>query len=80
MEDRFCESCDCELVEYEYDGKGYCADCLLDELEEDKDVETWETKSYMCCGEFIGDTNSNSSYEIIDELKTYFDIKELEED
>lgn len=79
MEDKFCIKCDSGLAEYKFNNKEYCVDCLLEELEKDEKVEIWETKSYMCCDEFVGDTNANSSYEIIDELKTYFEIEELEE-
>ena len=39
MEDRFCEECGCELAEYEYNGKAYCHECLLDKLEDDKKID-----------------------------------------
>ena len=79
MEYRFCESCDCELVEYEYEGKVYCSECLLEKLEEDKRIESWETKSYMIDGEYLGNDNDNSLDEIIDNLPKQFGIKSVEE-
>ena len=78
MENRFCESCDCELAEYEYDGKVYCSECLLEKLEEDKKIESWKTKSYMLDGEYLGNDNDNSLDEIIDSLSESFGVKSLE--
>ena len=47
MEDRFCEECDCELAEYEYNGEAYWHECLLNKLEEEKKIQSWSTTHYI---------------------------------
>ena len=81
MEDRFCEECDCELAEYEYDGKTYCHECLLDKLEEDKKILLWSATHYIIedTAEYLGNDNDNSYDEIIENLPKIYGIKSMED-
>jgi hypothetical protein len=76
MEDRFCQKCDCELAEYEYNGKDLCDSCLVEYLEENEEIESYTTTNYAIGGEYIG--TDDDMQEVIDNLIGNFDIKEIE--
>lgn len=76
MEDRFCEKCDIEFAEYEYCGKGLCSGCLVEELEEDEEIESYTTTNYILNGEYMG--NEEDIQELIDKLICNLDIKEID--
>lgn len=76
MEDRFCEKCDYELAEYEYKGQGFCSNCLLEELQEEKEIDVYCVETYYLNGEYIGDDNDLG--DVIEKLQCSIDIKDVE--
>ena len=64
---------------YKYHGKYYCAECLLELLEQNKEIETFHLGTgYMVCGEWIGDDQNNDLDEIVNELDGYVDIEKVQ--
>lgn len=67
-----CDECQEDEAKYEYKGKKYCFDCLMEELE----VESYTTTNYYLNGEALG--NEDDIDDVIDHLDE--DIKKLEDE
>ncbi len=80
LEKKECYVCEAECEElYKYDNKYYCAECLLELLEQHKEIETFEYgKGYMINGEFVGNDADNSLDEIVENLIGNLEIEKVE--
>lgn len=77
MEDRYCEKCDCELAEYEWKGKVFCGNCLVEHLEESGIIQGYSHMTYYIDGEHLGSDDDMS--EVVENLQGVIDIKELDD-
>lgn len=70
---RRCEVCDEGASDFEYKGKLYCIDCLLEKFNVSQETVT---RYYSEDGEFLGDDNNFD--EVIEALKEIEDFEEVE--
>ena len=80
LEKEECYVCETECEElYKYDSKYYCAECLLELLEQHGEIETFNSGiNYMCNGKFIGNDSDNDLDEIVENLIGNLDIEKVE--
>lgn len=74
------KECTCGEIEqlYKYDGEYFCADCLLELLEEEKKIKTFRLGTgYVLNDEFMGTDAALSSDEIVENLIGKLDIEEV---
>lgn len=79
MEEKRCECCDSDYEEeyYKYDNKLYCFDCLVEQLEEDKNLHIVKITHYY--NDDWGELgNSDDIAEVIQNICEEYDIEEIE--
>ena len=65
---------------YRYDNKVYCADCLLELLEEHGEIESFSMgKTYKRDGEYIGNDQDDGIDSILNSLSRNLDIEKVGE-